>query len=365
MGEVGLRKNVKLTCIIIFCLFAILYFLPQASADAPKPEWVNGDKWEYTSSVYGILTTTTTEYDGVETITVNETSYDVYIIKKDETTSAYGFNLTYPGHAYYQRSDMGMVKMDQTMTLLGMTSSDVTTYAPPKKDCKFPLSVGQIWTETFTEITYSSMDDEIITYDEETYTNTYIVSLEEEITVTAGTFDTYKIECEDEDGYTIYSWYAPEVKNFVKMSSGGVTTQLSSYEVTPPKSSHSGDGKEGGSDLFVILYFLVLILILIIVAVLAVSHEARKRKKRAQAQVADQPTVDFSVQSAYVAQPPAHPRPMSKTKPVVPAASKQTPPPPPAPPPVTPVYPCPTCSQPLELIKQYNRWYCRNCKKYP
>ncbi|MBS7614902.1 hypothetical protein KEJ18_04140 [Candidatus Bathyarchaeota archaeon] len=25
---------------------------------------------------------------------------------------------------------------------------------------------------------------------------------------------------------------------------------------------------------------------------------------------------------------------------------------------------CPTCGQPLELIQQYNRWYCRTCQKY-
>jgi hypothetical protein len=25
---------------------------------------------------------------------------------------------------------------------------------------------------------------------------------------------------------------------------------------------------------------------------------------------------------------------------------------------------CPTCNQPLELIQQYNRWYCRTCQKY-
>ena len=64
-------------------------------------------------------------------------------------------------------------------------------------------------------------------------------------------------------------------------------------------------------------------------------------------------------------------------------ATKPTPPPPrpptayyptpaptyaptPAPqPPVQPQVPrCPTCNQPLELIQQYNRWYCRTCQKY-
>ncbi len=34
-------------------------------------------------------------------------------------------------------------------------------------------------------------------------------------------------------------------------------------------------------------------------------------------------------------------------------------------PPVQPQPPrCPTCNQPLELIQQYNRWYCRTCQKY-
>jgi hypothetical protein len=36
--------------------------------------------------------------------------------------------------------------------------------------------------------------------------------------------------------------------------------------------------------------------------------------------------------------------------------------PPPQPQPQVPL--CPTCGQPLELIQQYNRWYCRTCQKY-
>jgi hypothetical protein len=480
------KKNAKLTCFIVLCLFAVLYIVPSASADVAKPEWVSGDKWVYTSSVYGILTTTTLEYDGVETLTVNETSYDVYVIKKDETTSAYGLNLTYLGQVYYQRSDMGMVKTNQSWELLGM-NSNIATYAPPKKDSKFPLSVGQTWTETYTEISISTFNGEIFTYEEKPSTATYTVLLQEEITVAAGTFDTYKIECDGGGAGRTYSWYAPEVKNYVKMSGGGVTTQLSSYEVTAPQTSGNGDpqeiGEEGGGefDLFAMPYLLFLILIPVIVAVLAVGLVAMKRKKKkTQAQVASQPTVDFSVQGAPAAQPqytqataqprytqqpvqqtaqprytqapqrtaparkappkqtqatrasqrtaparkappkrsqtptaqapqrtaparkapqrtaparppakratpkqtqtqparpPSHPRPTPKTQPVRPPPSQAPPkqvapaqkqmPPPPPPPPAPVVHPCPTCKQPLDLIKQYNRWYCRNCKKYP
>jgi hypothetical protein len=37
----------------------------------------------------------------------------------------------------------------------------------------------------------------------------------------------------------------------------------------------------------------------------------------------------------------------------------------PPPPPTAATQLCPTCSQPLTFIQQYNRWYCTNCKKYP
>jgi hypothetical protein len=386
---------------------------------------------------------TSLEFEDVKTINVNGTDYEVYYMKKEDTTSAYGFNITQPSDVYYQKSDLGMVKMDQTTTFLGIDSSSVTTFAPPKKDCKFPLSVGQSWTETFTEISYSSMDDEILFYNEETKTNTYTVLLQEEVIVEAGTFDAYKIQCDDGSAGATYSWYVPEVKNFVKMSAGGNTYELTSYEVTAPKTSGDGDGteigEEGGFDLFTMPYLLFLILIPIIVVVLAVGLVARgRKKKRTQAQVASQPTVDFTVQSVYDTQPvggyamaqqpvqpqrtapvkpvaqraapkqaaqrpapqrtqaarpppkaapakrpapkqaqtqptrpPAHPRPTPKTQPVAATPPRQAPPPkqqqppPPPPPPPTPSYPCPTCMQPLDLIKQYNRWYCRNCKKYP
>lgn len=30
----------------------------------------------------------------------------------------------------------------------------------------------------------------------------------------------------------------------------------------------------------------------------------------------------------------------------------------------TPQYPCLLCSRPMEYIKEYNQWYCPNCRKY-
>ena len=303
-----MKKNAKLTCFIVLCLFAVLYIVPSASADVARPDWVSGDKWEYTLSETGITLITTLEFEEVKTINVNGTDYEVYYMKKEDTTSAYGFNFTYLSDVYYQKSDLGMVKMDQTTSLFGISSSDVTTYAPPKKDYKFPLSVGQTWTETFNEISYSSMDDEFISYYEETNTNTYTVLLQEEITVEAGTFDTYKIQCDDGSAGATYSWYAPKVKNFVKMSAAGNTYELTSYDVTAPKTSGNGDakevGEEEGFDLFAMPYLLFLILIPVIVAVLAVGLVARgRKKKRTQAAVQSQPTVDFSVQSVPAAQP--------------------------------------------------------------
>ena len=36
-----------------------------------------------------------------------------------------------------------------------------------------------------------------------------------------------------------------------------------------------------------------------------------------------------------------------------------------APPPVvTPAQLCPTCSQPMRVVQQYNRWYCDYCRQY-
>ncbi len=33
-------------------------------------------------------------------------------------------------------------------------------------------------------------------------------------------------------------------------------------------------------------------------------------------------------------------------------------------PPPPPANPCPTCGKPLTFVKEYDRWYCRNCKEY-
>lgn len=44
--------------------------------------------------------------------------------------------------------------------------------------------------------------------------------------------------------------------------------------------------------------------------------------------------------------------------------SSRTAPLPPPPPPATSGNFCPSCGRPTELIHQYNRWYCRSCKRY-
>jgi hypothetical protein len=303
----------KLIVLGMLCVLAANLLVVTASGACELPEWENGDTWDYSMTSSYLNVNITQVVDETKTISVNGTDYKVYSVSSDMTMSIMGIELTTPSTNYYQKSDLAMVKTETSTSLLGMSTENVATFSPPKKDCNFPLEVGKIWSETCTAISYSKLNNEMESYDEYETTFDYSVSGMETVTVPAGTFECYKIVCTDEFGDETIGWYCPKVKNVVKQSSGDasdpVQMELKSYDVAAPKGA-SVD-KEGGfsiDSLFEMPYLLFLLIIPIIVVVLAVALVAKgKKKKRTEAQVQSKETVDFVVPSAPSPQTQAAP----------------------------------------------------------
>jgi hypothetical protein len=414
-----MRRKTKITILVVLCILAVLCLATPAVGECEMPQWKVGDTWEYGMSSDIASMNLTQEVEELTTIEVNGTNYDVYRVSNVMDMSMYGMEFSYPGENYYRRSDLGMVKTEMSMEMFGFEQDTVAIYSPPKKECSFPMDVGKTWTETCNQIQITYSDGEMDSYDEYESTYEYSCSEMETITVPAGTFECYKIVCEDEWGDESYTWYSPKVKNFVKQSSGDSSDpteiELKSYEVTTPKGAGAEEGGFGMSSLFEMPYLLFLIIIPIIVVVLAVALVSRsKKKKRTEAEIKSKETLDFVIptgpavqtqaapvratqrttttrppQRTATQQPPRQPRPAQPPRPPIkaqpkpapqappkpaaqprpvqqkaPPVQQQAPPPPPPPPPPAVKNPCPTCKQELSLIQQYNRWYCHTCGKY-
>jgi hypothetical protein len=313
---------------------------------AEMPEFNIGDRWEYLSTTLGMNMSMTFEISEQTTIDVNGTNYNVWAIEADSTIDFLGYyTAESTGYNYHLISNMAVVKSDMTMSVIGIDSTIIITYEPPKADIDFPLTIGKTWTSSFTETTQTDVMGET-EYSQYNSSFNYTVIGMETITVEAGTFECYKIEADDGEGTLVTIWYSSEVKNKVKevTSSWGTIdteTQLVDYQFA----GENGDEDEEGFNLFAMPYlllFLLIIIVVIVVVVVAARGKGKKAKAQAPPQIPQQPQGVAAPAAAAAA----------------PQASQS------APKPLTQQYPCPDCRQPLTYVEQYRSWYCKNCKKY-
>jgi len=123
---------------------------------------------------------------------------------------------------FYRKSDLAVH--------LEKTSGEVQVrYTPSEPRYPWPLTVG------------AEKHEEKITRDQtkppsvETRSQTCRVESEESVTVRAGTFRTFKVECRSKPGGdpTFRAWYSPEVKNWIRdwrpVKDGALERELISY----------------------------------------------------------------------------------------------------------------------------------------
>lgn len=248
-----------------------------------------------------------------ETIEVNGTQYEAYVIDMTMSMSiimmfegeSYSETMTSEGTQWLRESDLATIKAitETSYSSFGMTSSSKTTitYDPPMDDYNFPISIAEKWTSTCT-VTI----EDIYTYNGESDsgTDSYEATIEyqalhvEDVTVSAGTFETFVIwfmePSEDSmggtgtpffsssPGYTL-NYYSPNIGFPVKTEYYNLNRELyMSMDLVSYREAGSGPGEGPGSfggDL-PIYFLLVPILVTII---LASMMAVRRRRRRAAA----------------------------------------------------------------------------------
>ena len=286
----------------------------QAEYKPYEIELLNGDKWEYrytlSNAGMDMVITAYSEVIGENTIEIDGTNYDVYVLQVSGTiesvemdTSSSGVNFSFVDDYSSHTGTIYLSKISSTSKqILNMRFKlledltdktldyDITSTIINKEifggKPEF-INVGSSWVSTIASEETQTMTMSGAFFDffyGEGYTNTttgktnttvtknYECLSEESTSVTAGPFDTYKIRS-GAVGDASYSleYFSTDVKNKVKIVSyddeGTMTslTELLSYDLTSGTSDgESKSGKDNGTPGFELIIFVSSIAIFIL-----------------------------------------------------------------------------------------------------
>ncbi len=214
---------------VLSLLLALSIAAPVAGAltDEAPPEYEDGDRWvreaEVTTQRGTFTITQTSTYEGPETITLNGTSYDTFVMRTERVTRGgsgqQSFTQWSNSTQWMTTDEHAMVKTINNVTVTGTPGgprefSQTTTYDEPCPSFQWPMAVGDSWEQDCSATTRQGNRSQERQQDRD-----YHVLREETITVPAGTFETLVISNQtkgsDEDRVT--QWYSPRACGPVKL----------------------------------------------------------------------------------------------------------------------------------------------------
>jgi hypothetical protein len=237
--EVSFMKKV-LTVLLVGCLLAALplaFTACQGGAEAPSegvPRLEVGDQWVWSYTMYGTTYTLTEEVFGEERVEgrdcyVIDMSFDPLLtfaqIEGESTITSMKYWADKATGIYEVKREMLGDYNEETFTLTMI--SDYSSWESP-----FPLEIGK---EVDTEQTVTQYYDDTQTGEPTVTTIKYEVNSREDVTVSAGTFDCWRMTLYDGSGDILQIiWWSDEARTIVKSTDGEGTTimELLSYSVS-------------------------------------------------------------------------------------------------------------------------------------
>lgn len=285
-----MHTNPKLAAIGVVALVAVLSvaMVPPARADTGLPVWVKGDYWQYAilgASGTGLTGTGTLKYLvlGTDVVSAGTASYTAYHTRMWINITSGSTNFIVPGEAWFRTSDLSMVKMNFTFTLVifGQTIVDQTTiwYIPPPT-YTFPLTANATWSASTMVETQTLVTGQAPSYSFANTTATLLVESTVSKTVQAGTFSTSPVKATDSTGAYTRSYWSWDAGNYVEQdsySSSGSNTgsqQLQSYSYSAPA---TGTGTQ--NLLGLPLYAWIVLIVVVVVVVVAVAVLLMRKPK--------------------------------------------------------------------------------------
>lgn len=285
----GVHTNPKLAAFGVVALLALLSvaMVPAARADTGLPAWVKGDFWQYAitgASGTGITGTGTIKYVvlGTDVVSAGASSYTAYHTRMWINITSGSTNFIVPGEAWFRTSDLSLVKMNFTFTLVifGQTIVDQTTiWNIPPPTYTFPLTANATWSASTMVETQALVTGQAPSYTFANTTTTFLVESTVSKTVQAGTFSTSPVRATDSSGAYTRSYWSFSAGNYVEQDSYSSTGSnqgsqtLQSYQYSPTSGT-------SGQNLLGLPLFAWILIVVVIVVVVAVAVLMMRRPKQ-------------------------------------------------------------------------------------
>lgn len=198
-----MKNRVTKVAFLMFCLIAPFSLFAQ-SPKAELPTWTAGSYWRYQGKANGTV---------------------MHLLKRVEGTKEID------GQKYYvlrSGSQKQYFNLELNPTIIENSRGEViNSVSPNLAYFNWPLEVGKTWSQKVTHV----IDGK--TYN---YTQDFKVLAYEKVSTPAGEFNAFKLSRATLSGGTYEEyWYAPEVRNIVKMNSvsgtgGEKEYSLAAYE---------------------------------------------------------------------------------------------------------------------------------------
>jgi hypothetical protein len=225
-------KPARMVLLVTLLLSAVILITGCGSGDKEKnaelPTLEVGDTW----TVNGM--SDDVEYQMVVKVTGEDMTdgKDAYVLEAmiDPPLNATGISKM---TGKVNKHTMEWIRQQASGEINGISFTMATSYSQKFSEMPFPYSIGKSWEVTEEESNvFSSMGRS----EKTTETNTYVYQVEkiEKVTVTAGTFECFKILKYDDDENVVDTyWYSGKVKQNVKEldNETNETIEMVSYSV--------------------------------------------------------------------------------------------------------------------------------------
>ena len=265
-----LDKKIAIGITALLLLSSMMMLSGIVSAELEKPEWHEGDYWEYTVSRWEeYLTASGQKYVEVKqekTITIEGSQYNARMVTLHLNMSGQYMGSSYTFERdtikYYRESDMSYMKgiVDSTTT-----GHEEYVYSPPFVGMDYPITVGKEW-ERHTTITIANSSG-TKTEDVDFY---YKCTGETDVNTKAGLFSCYAIKAwwEEKGGNNYSIWYQspdagyqPVMQEEYEDGEKTYQEKLTSFKYTKPSQDNGGnDGIPGFEITFLIIAIASIIL---------------------------------------------------------------------------------------------------------